>query len=263
MYVHNNVNVTYIDSALDGDISWSELMGVATPGTKKGLMKAYLTAKQKAIASDMAALEKENQLELEVEETSFVIMKPSKKFKKNQTNIDTILPSPLVYRTAPLDHSATTHDASSGSRSSFPQGFANVEPLLDEKLHEMEKSADLELLDIINEGNVKKITSIRGIGLVRAKKIIDHCLENGPYPTLDNLRQIGISEKVLQNIRRVFQIGNCSFTFPGSFHAMRSSVPQQDEWMTCSTYSLQFSSCSFFSALSRCRSVLASASPRE
>lgn len=58
----------------------------------------------------------------------------------------------------------------------------------------------LEILNILNKGNLKEIKSLKGIGDSRAQKIIDHLISKGKFEDLNQLETLGLSRKVIDGI---------------------------------------------------------------
>lgn len=81
-----------------------------------------------------------------------------------------------------------------------PKNEDNVEEKA-ELTEEAKAKIDEEVLEILNSGNVKRITQLKGIGVSRAQHIVDHFNNNGSFTKVRDLELVdGISAKIVQKI---------------------------------------------------------------
>lgn len=65
-----------------------------------------------------------------------------------------------------------------------------------------------ETLVNINTASVAELSALKGIGEVKAQDIIAHREKNGPFKSVDDLRQVnGIGEKLLAKLRPHVTVG--------------------------------------------------------
>ncbi len=67
----------------------------------------------------------------------------------------------------------------------------------------------------LNTATVSELTTIKGIGNVKAQAIIDYREKNGPFRTVDDLKNVsGIGEKMMTNLRPQVTVGDTAAVAP-------------------------------------------------
>lgn len=68
-------------------------------------------------------------------------------------------------------------------------------------------SADDKLVNL-NTASAAELSDLKGIGQVKAQGIVAYREKNGPFKSVDDLRQVsGIGEKLLENLRPHVTVG--------------------------------------------------------
>lgn len=62
----------------------------------------------------------------------------------------------------------------------------------------------------INSANVEELAKVlKGVGLAKAKAIVDYRTQHGPFKTVNDLAQVsGIGDKLVERNRDVLAVGN-------------------------------------------------------
>jgi competence protein ComEA len=69
------------------------------------------------------------------------------------------------------------------------------------------RAAESRVIDI-NAAGVSELTSLKGIGDAKAKAIVEHREKNGPFKSVDDLKNVsGIGDKLLAGLRSQVTVG--------------------------------------------------------
>ena len=179
-------------------MSSDDVLPLMTPCTKLKMGKAYI---EKAKVSESAG---DRNAALTMFKKAARLIPENRKLEKKISSLEVTTPdkenrSRSSANVTPISVKSPD-ETSSGKEDAVGSGNGKQRLILSQITSEVRQAFERDLLERLNEGDLKTITSLKGIGKKRAQKILEHRQEHGKLARFYDLTNLGFGDKLVNTI---------------------------------------------------------------